>query len=66
MKIGDEVIVRLDTVVPEIAEMLSGRVGIIVNTDPEFWDFIVQFQGTDRPGGLFGFVTNQLIPAYNS
>lgn len=66
MKVGDKVTIVPGTIIPTVQSMLEDNVGTIVGyTGVEFWDFVVHFEGTDRPGGQFGFMKDQIRKVEN-
>lgn len=58
--VGDSVMLSETALVhPLIKNMLRGKVGIIVDHDP-YRDYVVQFQGTPRAGGMFSLEVHDL------
>lgn len=60
-KVGDRVMVNIETVHPVVANMVYGLIGTIVDNQPDdYRDYIVYIPKSGRDGDRFSFDADQI------
>lgn len=58
--VGDKVLAISNRLLPEIAEMLDGKIGTITDRKDMLREVVVYFPNTGRSNGLFAMDTSQI------